>query len=103
MMGGGWPGSQGQTPSATPTTGVTQVSIQNFAFAPVNISVPVGTAVAWTNQDGTPHTVTFRSGMKDSGMLRQGQSFSYTFTTAGTFPYYCAYHPNMAGTVTVTS
>ncbi len=102
MMGGGW-GSQGQTPAATPSAGVTQVAIQNFAFQPTSIQVKAGTTVTWTNQDSAPHTVTFRNGMKDSGMLRQGQSFSYSFSRLGTYAYYCAYHANMAGAVTVTA
>ncbi len=102
MMGGGW-GGQGQTPAGTPSAGVTQVAMQNFAFQPATIQVKAGTAVTWTNQDSASHTVTFRNGMKDSGMLRQGQSFSYTFTQPGTYAYYCAYHANMAGDVIVTA
>ncbi len=109
MMGpsGMWGGYQ-RTPTAptapaAPTTGTTQVAIVNFAYQPENLQVRVGTTVPWTNQDSAPHTVTFRNGMKDSGMLRQGQSFSYAFTQAGTYAYYCAYHPNMVATVTVTT
>jgi amicyanin len=101
MMGGSGQGGQGQTPAGTPTTGVTQVAIQNFAYQPSNIQVKAGTTVTWTNQDSAPHTVTFRNGMKDSGMLRQGQSFRYTFTQPGAYEYYCAYHPNMVATVAV--
>jgi len=100
MMGGG---TQGQPSQGTPVAGATQTNIQNFAYQPANISVTAGTTVTWTNQDSAPHTVTFRNGMKDSGMLRQGQSFSYTFATAGTYAYYCSYHANMVGTVIVTS
>lgn len=104
MMGGGMMGGGWQSPAqATPVTDVTQVSIQNFAFAPANIQVKVGTTVTWTNRDSAPHTVTFRNGMGDSGLLKQGQSFSYTFASAGTFDYYCAVHPNMTARVVVTS
>jgi plastocyanin len=46
--------------------------------------------------------VTFATGIADSGMLKMGQSFSYTFTSAGTFGYVCAYHPGMVATVIVT-
>ena len=97
MMGGGQ-----QTPAPAPATGVTQVTIANFAYSPANIQVHVGTTITWTNQDSAPHTVTFKNGMKDSGWLRQGQAFSYTFTTPGTFDYYCTVHPYMAGSVLVT-
>jgi amicyanin len=97
MMGGVHP-----TPASTPATNVTQVSIANFAYSPSHIQVSVGTTVTWTNQDSAPHTVTFTNGMKDSGWLRHGQSFSYTFTTPGTFDYYCTVHPTMVARVTVT-
>jgi amicyanin len=107
MMGpnghNGMMGGVEQTPASTPATNVTQVTIANFAYSPSNIQVSAGTTVTWTNQDSAPHTVTFKNGMKDSGWLRQGQSFSYTFTTPGTFDYYCAVHPNMVAHVTVTA
>ena len=107
MMGpnghGGMMGSSQQTPASTSVANVTQVTIQNFAYSPSNIQVSVGTTVTWTNQDSAPHTVTFKNGMKDSGWLRQGQSFSYTFTTPGTFDYYCTVHPTMVARVTVTA
>lgn len=109
MMGGNGPGGmmggygQTTTAGATPVVGVTQISIQSFAYQPANIEVSVGTTVTWTNHDAAPHTVTFRQGpMKGSGMLQQGQSFSSTFTSPGTFAYYCAVHPYMTATVTVT-
>lgn len=100
MMGG-----YQQTPATqgTPVTGMTRMSIQNFAFQSANIQVRTGTTVTWTNQDTAPHSVTFKNGMKDSGLLSQGQSFSYTFNTPGTYQYYCTVHPSMVATVTVVS
>jgi amicyanin len=100
MMGGYGAQHPGQ---ATPATGVTQVTIQNFAFQPASIQVKVGTTVTWTNQDTAAHTVTFRNGMGASALLRQGQSFSDTFTSSGTYAYYCAVHPYMTGQVAVTA
>ena len=102
MMG---PSSYGPntTSQGTPATGVTRVTIQNFAYSPASIQIAKGATVTWTNADTAPHTITFRNGMRDSGMLRQGQSFSYTFTTPGTYTYYCTVHPYMVATVTVTS
>ena len=99
MMGGyqQTPGAQG-----APVTGVTHMNMQNFAFQYTNMQVRAGTTVTWTNQDSAPHSVTFKNGMKDSGLLNQGQSFSYTFNTPGTYQYYCSVHPNMVATVTVT-
>lgn len=90
------------TPQPTPVVGVTHVIIKSFAFGPPVIQVPVGTTVTWTNEDHAPHTVTFATGMANSGMLKTGQSFRYTFTSPGTFRYVCAYHPGMVATVIVT-
>lgn len=103
MMGRYGGGQNQQNPgNATPVTG-TAVAIANFAFQPVNLHAKVGTTVTWTNRDTAPHTVTFRdSSHKSSGILRQGDSYSYTFTTAGTFAYYCDLHQYMTAQVTVT-
>jgi plastocyanin len=79
------------------------VSIQNFAF-PATINVNVGDSVTWTNQDSAAHTVTSdTAGVFGSGQLAQGQSFSHTFTQAGTFTYHCAIHPTMTGSVVVAA
>ena len=100
MMGGY---QQNPTQQGAPVTGVTRMNIQNLAFMSSNIQVKAGTTVTWTNQDSVPHSVTFKNGMKDSGLLYQGQSFSYTFNTPGTYQYYCSVHPYMVATVTVVS
>ena len=84
-------------------TGNTHPIMQNYTYQPANMQVRVGTTVTWTNQDSVPHSVTFKNGMKDSGLLTQGQSFSYTFNTPGTYQYYCTVHPYMVATVTVVS
>ncbi len=110
MMGGQYNhgsmmGGYQQTPvrQGTPVTGVTHMNMRNFAYQMANIQVRAGTTVTWTNQDNVPHSVTFKNGMKDSGLLSQGQSFSYTFNTPGTYQYYCTVHPYMVATVTVVS
>ncbi len=100
MMGGY---QQSPAQQGNPVTGVTQLNIQNFAYQPANMQVRVGTTVTWTNQDNVPHSVTFKNGMKDSGLLSQGQSFSYTFNTPGSYQYFCTVHPYMIATVTVVS
>ena len=59
--------------------------------------------MTWVNDDQAPHTATANDGAFDSGTLQPGQSFSFTFTQPGTtYAYYCAIHPSMTGTVTVT-
>ncbi len=94
---------QTPAPQGTPATGITHLTIQNFAYLPANIQVRTGTTVTWTNQDNIQHSETFKNGMKDSGLLSQGQSFRYTFNTPGTYQYYCTVHPSMVATVTVVS
>ncbi|MBI2170693.1 MAG: hypothetical protein HYU30_01510 [Chloroflexi bacterium] len=88
----------------TPTT--FQVTINNLTF--FNVTVPVGTTVAWTNKDSVSHTVTSGTDGKFEGKgwnssdLSQGQTFSHLFTQTGTFPYTCQIHPTLNATVTVT-
>ena len=89
---------------ATPVAG-DAVTIQNFAFAPADLMVKVGTTVTWTNRDTDAHTVTSQTsgGPLQSAPLNTGQSYSYTFTKPGTYAYLCTIHPFMVATVTVTS
>lgn len=90
----------GNTPAAGTTV---DVSLKGFAFAPKEISVKVGTTIVWTNNDSVEHNVTSDTGVFSSGAMAPGDTFKFTFTQAGTYPYSCSIHvPNMVGTVTVT-
>jgi len=82
-----------------------QVPIAKNMFTPADLTVSVGQAVVWTNEDAAPHTVTTTSAPVkfDSGAFGTGKSWSYTFTQTGTYKYYCAVHPDMVGTVTVVN
>ena len=89
-------------PAATAAT----VTISNFQFAPRVVRVKAGAEVTWQVKEGT-HTVTADDGSFESQALSAGQKFSYTFTKAGTYRYYCSFHGSkgghdMAGTVVVT-
>jgi plastocyanin len=78
------------------------ISMINYQFSPTPRNVPVGTTVTWTNATtGTPHTTTSDTGAWDSGTVNAGGSFSFTFTTAGTFNYHCSFHQSlgMVGTI----
>jgi plastocyanin len=77
------------------------VDIQNYAFVPQTLYVLPGTTVRWTNRDSAAHTTTSDTGLWNSGDLGQGQTFSYTFNTVGTYPYHCGRHPGMQGTIVV--
>ena len=78
------------------------VKVDNFTFAPQTITVKAGTTVTWTNEDDIPHTVT-SIGHFRSKALDTGDTFSFTFTTPGTYAYFCSLHPHMQGSVVVES
>ena len=79
----------------------TTVTIKNFDFMPMAISVQVGGSVTWKNMDGEPHTVTSLDGLFRSGALDEGDSFTFKFTKAGVYRYLCSIHPKMMASVTV--
>jgi plastocyanin len=86
---------------AAPVAG-NAVNIDNFAFAPVTLTVPVGSTVTWTNKDEEPHTVVANDGSFHSPGMGSQATFSYTFAKPGKFDYVCSIHPYMHATVVVT-
>ena len=109
-------------PTATPTTGtptatathagnaqtvmITTDSSGSFAFSPATLTIKAGTTVTWKNTTAVSHTVTSDDGKSfDSGMANpiaaQSGTFSFTFTTPGTFAYHCSIHPFMKATIIV--
>ena len=90
---------------AAPTTQPqpAQIRIDNFAYVPQKLTVAVGTKVTWTNADDVPHTATSMDDPQtfDSGPVDTDETFSFTFTKAGTYSYYCKVHPHMKGTIVV--
>jgi plastocyanin len=78
-----------------------QVKIDNFTFAPQRITVKAGTTVTWINEDDIPHTVAASSRLFKSKALDTEDTFSFTFTTPGSFEYFCSLHPHMTGTIVV--
>jgi plastocyanin len=87
--------------NAQQKSGTTEVKIDNFSFGPGTLTVPVGTTVTWTNRDDIPHTAVSTDGAFKSKVMDTDEKFSYTFTKAGTFPYFCSIHPKMTGKVVV--
>ncbi|HEY2138203.1 MAG TPA: cupredoxin family copper-binding protein [Xanthobacteraceae bacterium] len=77
-----------------------EVKIDNFTFSPQKLTVKAGTTVTWTNDDDIPHTVT-STGHFRSKALDTGDKYTFTFTTPGSFEYFCSLHPHMQGSVTV--
>lgn len=80
------------------------VTIADFAFDPVDVTVPAGTDVTWTNTDGSPHSIQDDSGTElfpESEDLDRGDAFTFAYAEPGTYPYICGIHNYMRGTVTV--
>jgi plastocyanin len=77
------------------------VTIDNFTFSPKDLTVAVGTTVKWVNHDDIPHTVVEKNTAFRSKALDTDDSYSFTFTTAGSFDYFCGLHPHMVGKVMV--
>ncbi len=104
-LSGGTPGNSSNPASPAPSQGTQTpavsnvVSIQNFAFNPASLTVKKGTTVTWTNNDAVAHQI--KSATFNSSLLGQGQKFSFTFNTVGTFDYSCAVHPSMLGKIIV--
>jgi plastocyanin len=76
------------------------VMIDNFTFEPAQLTVKVGTTVTWKNRDDIPHTVV-SAGKFRSKAMDTDDSYSFTFTAAGDYPYFCSLHPHMTGTIKV--
>lgn len=73
-------------------------------FSPNPISINVGDTVTWTNNSSISHTSTSNTGAWNTGTISSGAtSTAVAFPTAGTFPYHCAIHPSMTGTVIVSA
>jgi plastocyanin len=79
----------------------TEVRIDNFAFVPDTLTVPVNATVTWVNKDDIPHVIASNDGVFKSKAMDTDQKYSYTFTKAGTYPYYCSIHPKMVGKILV--
>jgi len=83
-----------QAPAST-----AEVKIDNFSFGPQTLTVAVGTTVTWINRDDIPHTVVSNNGVFKSKVLDTDDKFSYTFSKAGDYQYFCSIHPKMTGKV----
>jgi plastocyanin len=100
------------SPKASPTpagtlapiqSGESKVTITGFTFDPAALTITTGSTVTWTNNDGASHTITGDNGSWGSDRLAKGETFSFTFTEAGTFSYHCSVHPSMKATITVVA
>jgi plastocyanin len=74
------------------------------SYSPNPATVAVGQKVAWHNADNMTHTATGNGGQFNTGDIAPGKTSAIvTFSTAGTINYHCSLHPDMTGTLTITS
>lgn len=81
---------------------VQRVKIDNFTFTPQDLTVKAGTTVTFENADDIPHLVVATDNSFHSKALDTGDTYAFTFTKPGDFPYFCGIHPHMQGKITVT-
>lgn len=89
---------------AAPASAATHtVVIKQYAYTPAALTVAQGDTVTWTNADQASHDITLTHGPAalHSPMLATGQSWSHTFTVAGSYSYLCSVHPDMVASVMV--
>jgi plastocyanin len=77
------------------------IDMKDSKFDPGELTITVGESVKWENKDSYAHTVTADNGNFDSGDVPAGGEYSHTFSTVGTYSYYCIYHSGMTGKIIV--
>jgi len=98
IVGGAMAGSVLLASAQSPTS---TVAIDNFTFNPQTLTVKAGTIVTWTNKDDIPHAIAAVGKQFKSKVMDTDNSYSFTFTTPGTYAYFCSLHPHMTGTIMV--
>jgi len=88
-------------PGASAQAAGPEVDIDQFTFTPQHVTVKTGTTVTWINDDDVPHTVASSTKFFKSKALDTKDKFSFTFTTPGTYEYFCSLHPHMTGAIVV--
>jgi plastocyanin len=87
--------------SSSAGAATTGIKITRTGFSPKTVTIGFGDSIVWTNTDTAQHQIVADSGSFASPILKQGQSYTFTFKTAGKFPYHDAIRPSLRGTVTV--
>lgn len=77
------------------------VTIDNFMFTPMELTVTAGSTVTWINKDDVPHTVVSVDHLFKSKALDTDDTFSFTFPNAGIYEYFCSVHPRMTAKIIV--
>ena len=93
------------SPSVPAKAANPEIVISEYMFAPETVTVAAGTKLTWVNHDDVPHTIVDSATPKlfHSGALDTNDSYSFTFSKPGTYKYFCTLHPQMVGTIIVTT
>ena len=81
--------------------GTVHVTIEKLAFLPAEITVKAGETIEWTNKDPFAHTATVKGGWEVA--IPPGKAATHIVTAGDTVDYYCRFHPNMKGRITVST
>ena len=96
-----------QTTTSTPdSSGTLHIVMRSLYFTPTTVDANVGQRVVWTNEDSSPHNVTYVSGPKfrsSRPVMRPGAKFSLRLRHPGTIHYFCTLHPWMKATIVVSA
>jgi plastocyanin len=93
--------AQNKSQATDQKMGAPEVSIDNFSFTPMEMTIPAGSQVTWINKDDVPHTVVSVDHKFKSRALDTDEKFSFTFPNPGTYEYFCSVHPKMTGKIIV--
>lgn len=89
-------GGNNNPPPATNT-----ITMSNMRYSVGSLTVKAGATVTWVNDDEMSHTVTSDNGTFNSGNLKKGDTYKYTFNDIGTYPYHCGLHTEMKANIVV--
>jgi len=98
----GTPGAAGSGCTKSTSTGTVAAAIKDFEFTPTAVTAKVGDVITWTNNGATQHNPTLDDGSCQTDPINGGATGSLAFSKAGTFPFHCAIHPSMKGTITIS-
>ena len=88
------------TALAASSVSITELN-EKYAYHPGTLTIALGDTVTWSNDSDAPHTVDADDESFESDQFTEGQSFSHTFDTSGTYAYHCDVHSYMHATVVV--
>lgn len=81
-----------------------RIEITDFKYKPPAVQVKVGSTVTFVNNDRAEHTGTSKaSGVFDTGSIKQGETRTVVLKKAGSFNYYCSFHPFMKAKIQVVN